>query len=48
MGSMLGGLVGIIAGAALAAGTVIGVVQAQSESDPEPVKAEVVDYDGNQ
>jgi hypothetical protein len=46
MGSLLGGLAALIIGGGLAAATVVGVVQSASETDPEPVKAEVVNYDG--
>ncbi|MFY0405756.1 hypothetical protein [Solicola sp. PLA-1-18] len=48
MGTVLGTVVAFVAGAALATATVVGVVQTQgSSSNPEPVKASVVDYGSN-
>lgn len=47
MGTFLGGLAAMLVGAGLATVTVFGVVQSQSDNDPEPVEATVVSYGTN-
>lgn len=47
MGTVIGGLVALLVGSALAAATIVGVVQTQSDSNPPQVKSSVVSYGSN-
>lgn len=47
MGTIIGGIVALVVGGALATATIVGVVQTQSDSNPAQVKSSVVNYGTN-